>query len=148
MTPADQTTTLGSETSDGSVAASPATPRGTAQSTSQITPQQLPDNSATSAAEQLDACWTRREFISGVAGAAASMGGAGILTSGCASSSGTSARRETRRKQIALLATEVRIHSHAQHFIDRFLEGYGWRGHWYHPSVDLVSLYVDQFPDK
>lgn len=50
------------------------------------------------------------------------------------------------RKRIALLATEVRKHSHAQHFIDRFLEGYGWEGRHYYPVVELASLYVDQFP--
>ena len=54
--------------------------------------------------------------------------------------------RSSRRKRVALLATEVRRHSHGQHFIDRFLEGYGWQGKWHHPEVDLVSLYVDQFP--
>ena len=36
--------------------------------------------------------------------------------------------------------------SHAQHFIDRFLEGYGWQGSHHRPPMDLVSLYVDQFP--
>ena len=52
------------------------------------------------------------------------------------------------RKKIALIATEVRLHSHAQHFIDRFLVGYAWEGRWRKPEVELVSLYVDQFPDK
>lgn len=50
------------------------------------------------------------------------------------------------RKRIALLGTEVRLHSHAQHFVDRFLRGYGWQGEWRRPEVDLVSLYIDQFP--
>ncbi|MBI3417178.1 MAG: hypothetical protein HY043_17955 [Verrucomicrobia bacterium] len=56
-------------------------------------------------------------------------------------------RTGSARPKLALLATEVRRHSHAQHFIDRFLEGYGWQGRHYHPAVDLVSLYVDQFPE-
>jgi len=51
------------------------------------------------------------------------------------------------RKKIALLGTVVTRHSHAQHFIDRFLLGYGWRGEWRRSKVDLVSLYIDQFPD-
>ena len=51
-----------------------------------------------------------------------------------------------RRKTIALIGTEVRLHSHAQHFIDRFLVGYGWKGGWRRPEVDLVSLYIDQHP--
>ena len=54
---------------------------------------------------------------------------------------------ERRRKRIALIGTEVRRHSHAQHFIDRFLLGYTWEGGWRKPDVDLVSLYIDQFPD-
>jgi len=52
----------------------------------------------------------------------------------------------TRRKTIALIGTEVRLHSHAQHFIDRFLVGYGWNGGWRRPELDLVSLYIDQHP--
>lgn len=54
---------------------------------------------------------------------------------------------ERRRKKIALIGTEVRRHSHAQHFIDRFLLGYTWDGAWRRPDVDLVSLYIDQFPE-
>ncbi len=53
---------------------------------------------------------------------------------------------ESPRKQIALIGTEVRLHSHAQHFIDRFLMGYTWEGGWRRPDVDLVSLYIDQHP--
>ena len=51
------------------------------------------------------------------------------------------------RKKIALIGTEVRKHSHAQHFIDRLLVGKAWNGTWQAPAVDLVSLYIDQFPD-
>jgi hypothetical protein len=58
-----------------------------------------------------------------------------------------SAAQATARKKIALLGTVVRNHSHAQHFIDRFVLGYGWRGEWRKPEVDLVSLYIDQFPE-
>lgn len=54
---------------------------------------------------------------------------------------------EPARKTIALIGTEVRLHSHAQHFIDRFLLGYGWGGTWRRPDVDLVSLYIDQHPE-
>lgn len=50
------------------------------------------------------------------------------------------------RPKIALLGTVDRTHSHAQHFIDRFLLGYGWRGAWRQPEVALASLYIDQFP--
>lgn len=53
---------------------------------------------------------------------------------------------QQQRKKIALIGTVVTKHSHAQHFIDRFLRGYAWQGTWRRPEVDLVSLYIDQFP--
>lgn len=55
---------------------------------------------------------------------------------------------ENRRKKIALIGTAVYKHSHAQHFIDRFLLGYAWGGRWRRSDVDLVSLYIDQFPEN
>ncbi len=48
------------------------------------------------------------------------------------------------RPRIAGVVTEYRKHSHGQHIIDRFLEGYGWNGEHHHPAMDLVSLFVDQ----
>src|ERR1017187_7553747 len=50
------------------------------------------------------------------------------------------------RPKIAGVITVYRLHSHGQHIIDRFLEGYGWDGEFHHPPMDLVSLYVDQRP--
>ncbi len=50
----------------------------------------------------------------------------------------------TRRPKIAAIVTIVQKYAHAQHFIDRFLEGYGWNGRHHRPEMDLVSLYVDQ----
>jgi hypothetical protein len=48
------------------------------------------------------------------------------------------------RPKIAAICTIVHKYAHAQHFIDRFLEGYGWQGRHHRPAMDLVSLYVDQ----
>ena len=53
-----------------------------------------------------------------------------------------------RRKKVAFLGTEVRTHSHAQHFLDRLTLGYGWRGGWQEPRVEVASVYLDQFPEK
>ena len=50
------------------------------------------------------------------------------------------------RPKIAAICTVVHKYAHAQHFIDRFLEGYGWDSRHHYPAMDLVSLYVDQFP--
>jgi hypothetical protein len=50
----------------------------------------------------------------------------------------------TKRPKIAAIVTIYHKYSHAQHIVDRFLEGYGWNGRHHHPPMDLVSLYVDQ----
>ena len=49
-------------------------------------------------------------------------------------------------KRVAFLGTEVRRHSHAQHFLDRLTEGYTWGGSWQRPRVEVASVYIDQFP--
>src|SRR5436189_3015050 len=48
------------------------------------------------------------------------------------------------RPKLAAICTAYFKFSHAQHIVDRFLEGYGWNGTHHHPPMDLVSLYVDQ----
>jgi hypothetical protein len=53
----------------------------------------------------------------------------------------------TKRPKIAAVVTEYRKFAHAQHIVDRFLEGYGWNGRHHRPEMDMVSLYVDQFPE-
>jgi hypothetical protein len=45
-----------------------------------------------------------------------------------------------------MATTVVRNLSHGQHFVDRFLDGYGWHGEHHYPPVELVAMYVDQFP--
>lgn len=51
------------------------------------------------------------------------------------------------RKKVAFLGTEVREHSHAQHFLDRFAIGYTMGGRWREPQADLAGVYIDQFND-
>src|SRR3954447_15689736 len=46
--------------------------------------------------------------------------------------------------KIAAVVTSYYKYSHAQHIVDRFLDGYGWNGAHHYPPMDLVSLYVDQ----
>lgn len=53
----------------------------------------------------------------------------------------------TKRPKIAAIVTEYRKFSHAQHIVDRFLEGYGWNSRHHRPEMDVVSLYVDQVPE-
>jgi hypothetical protein len=51
------------------------------------------------------------------------------------------------RKKVAFLGTKVSKHSHAQHFLDRMTLGYGWRGGWQEPRLEVASVYIDQFPE-
>jgi len=48
------------------------------------------------------------------------------------------------RPKIAIICTVVHKYAHAQHFIDRFLEGYGWDNRHHRPPMDLVSAFVEQ----
>jgi hypothetical protein len=77
---------------------------------------------------------TRREFVKSSVGALAMAG---------------AARGEPSvKKRIAFLGTEVRRHSHAQHFLDRLTLGYAWQGQWQDPRVEVASVYIEQFPER
>ncbi len=76
----------------------------------------------------------RRSFLAGTA----SLAGLGLL----------GARPQAARKKVAFLGTEVRTHSHAQHFLDRMTLGYGWGGAWQEPRLEVASVYLDQFPEN
>ncbi|NKB69511.1 MAG: hypothetical protein GKR89_20770 [Candidatus Latescibacteria bacterium] len=52
------------------------------------------------------------------------------------------------RKRLAVLTTEWRYHCHAWHMAERFLVGYPQNGRWHTPDYEVVSAYVDQFPEK
>jgi hypothetical protein len=54
----------------------------------------------------------------------------------------------SKRKRLAIITTEWRYHSHAWHMGERFLVGYPVRGKWHTPALDVVSAYVDQFPQN
>lgn len=54
----------------------------------------------------------------------------------------------TKQPRIAAVVSTCYKYSHAQNFVDRFLEGYGWNGRHHRPAMDLVSLYVDQVDDR
>ena len=52
------------------------------------------------------------------------------------------------RKKLAVITMEWRYHSHAWHMAERFLVGYPINGRWHRPPFDVVSAYVDQFPES
>jgi hypothetical protein len=51
-------------------------------------------------------------------------------------------------KRMAIITTEWRYRSHAWHMGERFLVGYPLRGRWHRPPLEVVSAYVDQFPES
>jgi hypothetical protein len=51
---------------------------------------------------------------------------------------------DSKRPKLAAVVTAIRLYSHPQHIVDRFLDGYGWNGRFHYPQMDLVGLYVDQ----
>ena len=79
---------------------------------------------------------TRRTFLGAV--------GTGIV---CASLAHAAEPSVGRRKRLAVITTEWRYHSHAWHMGERFLVGYPHNGRWHQPPFEVVSAYVDQFPD-
>ncbi|MHB8521122.1 MAG: hypothetical protein ACYDH9_10230 [Limisphaerales bacterium] len=89
---------------------------------------------------------TRREFVSAVAKSSAATLGLGALASACSGARGALTRAPVKRGKVAIVATVIRRMSHAQHFVDRFLEGYGWQGEHHWPPFELAGLYVDQVP--
>jgi len=59
-----------------------------------------------------------------------------------------SKKNATNRPKIAALVTEYRRYSHGQNIVDRLIGGYGWESRWHNPELDIVSIYVDQFPES
>lgn len=81
---------------------------------------------------------SRREFLGATSAMmlAASMAKAGLKLDG------------KKKLKMAVVTTEWRYHSHAWHMAERFLVGYPINGKWHHPPIEVVSAYVDQFPEN
>lgn len=82
----------------------------------------------------------RRQFIARVSAANLAM------VTGSTMSTAWAADGDPELKTVAFLGTEVRRHSHAQHFLDRLTEGYAWGGKWQRPRVKVASVFIDQTP--
>ena len=81
---------------------------------------------------------TRRDFLKKI--------GAGVLVAPWVSTAITG--QPLRRKRLAIVTTEWRFYSHVWHMGERFLVGYPKEGSWYHSPFEVVSAYVDQFPEN
>src|SRR5437868_14938789 len=77
---------------------------------------------------------TRRRFLGAT--------GAGVLLAG----RGASAAVE--RPKVAAVLTEFTYRSHAHVILENFLGPYLFNGQRTDPGMDVVSLYVDQFPNN
>ncbi len=53
-----------------------------------------------------------------------------------------------KRKKLAIVTTEWRDRSHAWHMGERFLVGYPIQGRWHMPPLDVISVYIDQTPER
>ena len=80
--------------------------------------------------------WNRREFLQWTGAATFAGLGASSLRA-----------QPEKRLRMAVLTTEWRYRSHAWHMAERFLVGYPREGGWHRPPLDVVSAYVDQFPE-
>ncbi|RXH55512.1 hypothetical protein [Granulicella sibirica] len=49
-----------------------------------------------------------------------------------------------KRPRLAAITTAYKKYLHPQHVVDRLLDGYGWKGVYHRPEMDVVSLFVDQ----
>lgn len=58
------------------------------------------------------------------------------------------AEPRSNRKKLAVVTTEWRYRSHAWHMAERFLVGYPIGGTWHQPPLEVVSAFVDQFPEN
>ncbi|HAT18668.1 MAG TPA: hypothetical protein DCS85_00780, partial [Verrucomicrobiales bacterium] len=86
----------------------------------------------------------RRTFLTRLSAVGSSLVIPSLLTAQDNASAGSG----TTRKKIAFLGSVVRTHSHSQHFLDRLALGYGWRGAWQEPRLEIASVFIDQFPDQ
>lgn len=87
---------------------------------------------------------SRRHFLDTTArGMLAGLAGQGLLQSGQ-----QQPPEAGQRRRMAVLTTEWRYHSHAWHMAERFLAGYPTGGRWHQPRLQVVSAYVDQFPEN
>lgn len=89
----------------------------------------------------------RRSFLSTL-GAGAILGTGALGGYGPLIRSAGAAVTSDKRPKVAFLGTEVRTHSHAQHFLDRHTAGYTWNGGWQNPRIEVASVYIDQFPEN
>lgn len=90
--------------------------------------------------------FNRRRFVSALTGATVASLLLDRQAPFASAASKTAKCTPPRKLKVAIIATKVVKYSHAQHFIDRFLEGYSWQGRHHHPPMQLAGLYVDQFP--
>src|SRR5207244_5583774 len=82
----------------------------------------------------------RREFLSRTGRATAGLVGASALP-------WPTIAAQKKRIKVAAVLTEFTYRSHAHVILENFVEPYLFNGNWISPEMDVVSFYVDQFPE-
>lgn len=85
---------------------------------------------------------SRRDFLRHAAAAGA---GLGFLTAGGNRLWGAD---DQPRPKVAAVITEFTYRSHAHVILENFLKPYLFNGQWTDSGMDVVALYVDQFPER
>lgn len=81
--------------------------------------------------------YTRRQFVSSVTG----------LGAACLAQPTNAFAVQARKPRVAAVTTVLRFRSHAYNILENFFKPYLFRGELVEPGVEVVSLFVDQFPE-
>ena len=89
---------------------------------------------------------TRRDFLTHIGSAAGAI--ASGLIAGAAPGAARRSAGTAKKPRVAAIFTEFRFRSHAFNFLENLLGPYLFNGKLTDPSVEVVSLYADQFPEN
>src|SRR5262245_28361317 len=87
----------------------------------------------------------RRTFLRATSRATAGLFAASGLPLSVPIAAAASAERR-RRLKVAAIITEFSYRSHGHVILENFVAPYLFNGKWISPDMDVVSMYVDQFP--
>ena len=90
----------------------------------------------------------RRDWLrdSGALLAGAGVAGAWLTAKPRTLAAADPAKPAAARPKVAAVITEFTYRSHAHVILENFLKPYLFNGQWTDPGMDVVSMYVDQFP--
>ena len=84
---------------------------------------------------------SRRQFVGTLGAAGAALAGARVMPSALR------AAPAQPRIKVAAVLTEFTYRSHAHVILENFLKPYLFNGQWVDPNMEVIGMYVDQFPE-